>query len=390
LAGLRAGDEAAEIAVVGGGLAGAAAACRLARAGRRVVLLEREPAAGHKVCGEFVSVEAARHLRELGADGADPLPALGAAPIERVRLVAGRMEAVADLPFRAFGLSRRRLDDWLLLQAERAGAVLRRGVAVQGIAAGRGGGVRLDTARGSFAAGRAVLATGKHDLRGHRREGPLNELVGLKLHVRLAAAQDRALAGHVELVLFKGGYAGLQQVEDGTANLCLLVAKDSFARAGRDWRALAAGVPHLARRLAGAEPAWPRPLAVYRIPYGYLHRGKAGEGPVYRVGDQLAVIPSFTGDGMAMALHGAGMAAAAILAGEPPAAFHARAAALFARPVRLAGLVAGAGAVPWLQGPMAAACRAFPALMSGIARATRIPGVAGKEEGEALASPSPA
>jgi len=44
--------------VVGGGLAGAMAGLRLARAGRSVVLLEKEPGAHHKVCGEFLSPEA--------------------------------------------------------------------------------------------------------------------------------------------------------------------------------------------------------------------------------------------------------------------------------------------------------------------------------------------
>lgn len=374
-----------EIAILGGGLAGAATACRLARAGREVALFEREPAPRHKVCGEFVSIEAARHLRAL-ASGDDPMAALGAALIERVRLVAGRAEATAALPFPAFGLSRRRLDAWLLAEAERAGATVRRGLAVQGLAA-EGGGVRLATGRGPLRAARAVLATGKHELRGHARGAPTNGLIGLKLHVRLAAAQDRLLAGHVELALFAGGYAGLQHVEGGVANLCLLVGKARFARTGRDWRRLVAEVPHLATRLAGANPCWPRPLAVYRVPYGYLHRDGGGSAPAYRVGDQLAVIPSFTGDGMAMALHGAALAAEAILSGRPPAAFHAEAARLFARPVRLASLVAKAGAVPWLQGPLARLCGLAPALVAGIARGTRIPGTLGKEKGEADASP---
>jgi flavin-dependent dehydrogenase len=365
-----------DVAVAGGGLAGAAAACHLARAGRRVVLLEREPRPRHKVCGEFISVEAQHHLETLGgAPAAEVLTALDAVPIERVRLASGAAQAVAALPFPAWSLSRLRLDAWLLEQAEHAGASVQRGRSVLKIAADRAG-ARLRTAGGELAAAAAVLATGKHELRGHRRPGPAGELIGLKLHLRLSPDQSRALCRHVELVLFPGGYAGLQPIELGLANLCLLVAKERYAAAGRDWRVLAASVPHLRRRLDGAVPCWERPLAVYRVPYGYLHRadgqGDGGEPAIYRVGDQLAVIPSFTGDGMAMALHGAGLAAAAILAGRPAEAFHREAARLFRPSLRVAGLVASAGGLSWLQGPLTAACRLAPGLMTAMARHTRI------------------
>ena len=44
----------AEVLIAGGGPAGAAAAILLARAGRRVLLAERETAPREKVCGEFL------------------------------------------------------------------------------------------------------------------------------------------------------------------------------------------------------------------------------------------------------------------------------------------------------------------------------------------------
>jgi len=57
-----------EVVVIGGGPAGSAAALRLAQNGRSVLLLEKEPAAHDKVCGEFISSDAQRYLRELGLD----------------------------------------------------------------------------------------------------------------------------------------------------------------------------------------------------------------------------------------------------------------------------------------------------------------------------------
>jgi 2-polyprenyl-6-methoxyphenol hydroxylase-like FAD-dependent oxidoreductase len=84
-----------EVLVVGGGVAGCAAAIALARKDRGVTLIEREPAPRHKVCGEFLSGEALEDLHALGIDVAS----LGAAPIDRVRLAAARRAAEAPLPF---------------------------------------------------------------------------------------------------------------------------------------------------------------------------------------------------------------------------------------------------------------------------------------------------
>ncbi|MBX6745725.1 MAG: monooxygenase, partial [Acetobacteraceae bacterium] len=71
---------AAEVAVIGAGPAGCAAA--IALAGRHVLLLERAAAARESVCGEFLGPNAAVALARLGLD----LPALGAMPLHRLRL----------------------------------------------------------------------------------------------------------------------------------------------------------------------------------------------------------------------------------------------------------------------------------------------------------------
>ena len=48
--------------VAGGGVAGAAAALLLARAGRPVTVLEKDALPADKMCGEFISIEAQRYL----------------------------------------------------------------------------------------------------------------------------------------------------------------------------------------------------------------------------------------------------------------------------------------------------------------------------------------
>ena len=57
-----------------------------------------------------------------------------------------------------------------------------------------------------------------------------------------------------------------------------------------------------------AEPLLARPLTISGVPYGFLAPPRPDD-PVFRLGDQAAVIPSFCGDGMAIALHSAVLAA---------------------------------------------------------------------------------
>lgn len=365
---MTAGSEEADAAVVGGGPAGTAAAALLAGAGRRVVLFERMPGAHDKVCGEFLSGEAARLMAPLGLSP----EALGALPVGRLRMACGRRDAALALPFPAWSLGRDVLDEALLRAAGRHGAELRRGACVRRLEA-RPGGVLVEAGGNLLHAGAAVLATGKHDLRGYRRPPCRgSDPIGFKQHWRLAPASTRALAGTVELHLFEGGYAGLQEVPGGRTNLCMVVERAVFLRLGHDWRSLldhaASGSALLRERLLGAEPYRSRPLSVYAIPYGFVHRRQAGtdaEAP-HRVGDQLAVIPSFCGDGVAIALDSGLRAAGRVLDGEPPG-----------DGTPYAGQIAAAGAAARLARSRAAplavlAARLLPGLVRGLALRTRV------------------
>ena len=152
------------LVVAGGGLAGGAAACLLARAGRQVALLEREAGPVPKICGEFISAEAAMYLNRLGLD----IAALGAAPIDRVRLIRGQSLVETPLPFAGFGLSRQTLDEALLRHAATCGAEIRRGETINRVRTING--IALDLATKEVLRPPALfLATGKHDLRGYRR-----------------------------------------------------------------------------------------------------------------------------------------------------------------------------------------------------------------------------
>jgi len=359
-----------KVAVLGGGLAGGAAALLLAREGLGVELLEREAEPRDKICGEFLSVEAGRDLARLGLD----LERLGAVPIDRVRLVAGAREIAAPLPFKAHGISRKVLDEALLEMAAAAGAEIERGVRATGLAESG-----ITTSKGILPAERILLATGKHDLRGARRTAlpARTGYVGFKLHWQPKRHINGASRNMIDVILFDGGYAGLQPVAPGVLNLCLIVTRERLAAAGGQWERLLGELmrePGIARQLDDAEPLFARPLAVADLPYGYVCRpDRRMPRNLYRLGDQAAMTASLSGDGMAIALRSAHVAARSLLAGEDAHAYHARLRGAFSGQVRRAMLLQRATETPALLRAGLGVLRLWPGLLARLAEATRLP-----------------
>ena len=354
--------------IVGGGPAGSAAAIALARGGARPELIERTRGDRDVVCGGFLGWDALARLRRLGVDP----DALGARPIRRLRLVAGRRVVEADLPRPAAGLSRRRLDFALLAAAEQAGAQVSRGRAVRAVENGR---LRLDDGE-EVAAEALFLATGKHELRGlarplgERREPPT---AGLRAALPPRPDLDAALGGIIELHLYDGGYAGLLLQEDGSANLCLAISRARLAAAGGPVplvRALCEESPRLGERIGGDIPeAWE---AVAGVPYGW--RARDTEPGLFRLGDQAAVIASLAGDGIAVALASGEAAAAAFLAEGPGASSdYQRAFSRTARrPVEVAEALRHAAGRRATRSAMMGLVRLVPSLAGFAAKLTRI------------------
>ncbi|SPE19068.1 FAD dependent oxidoreductase [Candidatus Sulfotelmatomonas gaucii] len=360
-----------EVFVIGGGVAGCAASIALARRGRSVTLIEREPTPRHKVCGEFLSGEALEDLHALGVDVAS----LGAVPIDHVRLAAARRAAEAPLPFPAASLTRKALDTALITEAIAAGVHVRRGRGVQTLVRTTSNVWRVTLDDGTTCeAPTAFLATGKHDLRGYSRPEDPERWVGFKMYFRLARTQSSELARASELMLYPGGYGGIQPVEDGNANLCWVIQQRYLARVGHRWENLLAKMkqdcPHLAMRLDGAEPLLAKPIAITHIPYGFIRR--TTEEGLYCIGDQAAVIPSFTGDGISIALHTARCAVAAYLAAEAAPLFQARLRSGLLAQMRLAEFAADGLNNALARAVLPFCLRVWPGVMRVTAKLTRV------------------
>jgi flavin-dependent dehydrogenase len=356
--------------VIGGGPAGSLLALRLAAAGREVALFEKQSEPHHKVCGEFLSAEALAYLQNIGIDP----QALGAHPIHCVRLHSGRKSVPAALPFRALSLSRRLLDEALLEKTKSAGCDIHRGAFVERLHPNAAGFSIHFRGGATIQAANVFLATGKHDLADlPRPRGTHADLIGFKMHWRLAPRSIDAIRHAMELFLFRDGYGGLALIENDIANLCFVVHQQRMRALGNWPEVLAAirnEIPVIDRILHSAMPCWPKPLAISPIPYGYIARSSRG---IWRVGDQAAVIPSFTRDGMSIALHSAHVAADMYLAGRTPDEYLTRLRTDLHPGIRFATMLSRAmvSTTGRLSAPIALSL--VPGVIAWIAGKTRIP-----------------
>jgi menaquinone-9 beta-reductase len=103
---------------------------------------------------------------------------------------------------------------------------------------------------------------------------------------------------------------------------------------------------------------------------GHLHRERGSA--IYRVGDRLAHIPPFTGDGLAIALASAALAVEHIQLGRPPDAYLAAARQLTATPIRLASMVSALARSSGGRSLMLGAAACAPGLIRTIVRRTRL------------------
>jgi flavin-dependent dehydrogenase len=271
------------IEIVGGGLAGLSLGLALRRAGVPVTIFEAGTYPRHRVCGEFITGLAPATIAELGLEPflADALPQREAAWFFR-----GELSRVQHLPVPALGISRHALDARLAGAFVAAGGDLRVGTRVADPVSRPG----------------CVLATG-------RRRGR-SPWIGLKFHVHALP-----LARDLELHLGNDSYVGLSRIEGGLVNVCGLFRRRPLGGTGPGLLIAylrAAGLATLATRLAAAAIDTASFCAVAALCFG---RALPRSDESIRIGDTFAMIPPFTGNGMAMAFQ----SAEAVL--EPLAAF---------------------------------------------------------------------
>jgi flavin-dependent dehydrogenase len=311
----------ADVIVVGAGPAGAATAILLAERGLHALVLDRATFPRPKICGEYLSPEAARVLDRLGVLKA--LDAAGAAPLYGMRITApdgtiltGRYGAVGSWrPYRghAMAVSREVLDATLVDRLRALPVDFRERVRVTDVlwTGDRVGGVvAVDAAnrRAEFRAPLVIAADGRSSIvaerLGCRRPHRLRRMALVTYVTDLADCRE-----YGEIFVDPPDYAIINPLAPDRANLSVVVPLAHAApwsdRLDTFLAARVRQIPRLARRLAGAHRAAPvramGPLA-YRV-------SPPRVGGVLFVGDAAGFYDPLTGEGVFTALRAAELAA---------------------------------------------------------------------------------
>ncbi|GAC1517811.1 MAG: geranylgeranyl reductase family protein [Acidimicrobiales bacterium] len=330
--------EVVDVAVVGAGPAGTAAAIRLARGGCAVAVFDKTTFPRDKCCGDGLTTGALRQLEDLGLD---PRAVASWTPIADcwVRSPSGR---TVRFPFPAtglFGAVARRvdLDAALVDLARSAGVKVHEGHRVEDVQWSDEGVTLRATDREPMAARYVIAADGMWStLRralGLSESGYLGEWHAFRQYIRADGIDHRRLWVWFERELLPG-YAWSFPLPGDVVNVGFGVRRrpgEPTRSMAETWRRLL-DAPHIARILGpGATPegphkAWPIPA---RLPDTTL---SGAGGRVLFIGDAARATDPMTGEGIGQAIETGGLAAAAVLEAGPRAPD--RAAARYERAVR--------------------------------------------------------
>lgn len=296
-----------DVIIVGGGLSGLTAAIHLSKSGLKVLIIEKQSYPRHKVCGEYLSKEVLPYLDSLGLDIFQKNPAI----IERVEistikgnLISGKLEQGG------IGLSRFLLDTYMLEKAIKNGCILIQDT-VLSISQLEVHAEVLTEKHGMIKARKVLAAYGKRsnlDLIQNRRFlRQDSSWLGVKAHYRGNFPNDLVALHH-----FKGGYCGVSQVENSIINICYLTTYESFKKAKNidDFQMQVMSENPFLRELFNSCEAIFQPISIGQVSFA----GKTTtESDVLMLGDTAGLIHPFCGNGMAIAIHSAKLAAELVI-----------------------------------------------------------------------------
>ena len=309
-----------DVAIIGAGPAGSAAAISLARRGYSVALMDKEQFPREKLCGDFINPSNWPILDELGVRGELLLRAHETVTAFRLTSYRGGdvetpMPSINGAPTFGLGLRRFYFDQIMLNKAEGEGVTTFQASRVKRLQR-QPAGWRIEFSRresvedlqatiligadgrNSWVAHHLGMARGME----HRRRA-----VGFQLRLKCRTG----LNGKVEIHLFAGGYAGLLGLGDGTINLCLAAEKRRLS--DRDpldslIESQLPGNPYLKEILQQSERIG-EARSTYPV---YFPPRRAYDDGILLIGDAARVNEPVTGEGVYFALRSGLIAAATI------------------------------------------------------------------------------
>ncbi|QSS97001.1 NAD(P)/FAD-dependent oxidoreductase [Psychroflexus sp. ALD_RP9] len=296
-----------KVCIIGGGLAGLTAAIHLSLDGFEVVVVEKNEYPQHKVCGEYVSNEVKTYLSSLGL--IKFLKQTQDINTLKLSNVNGQLFS-AQLPLGGFGVSRFAMDHALFKHAKEIGVKVIKAKVTHFESTHSGFKTYfMDSCLNSKF---LLLAYGKRsnlDKKLHRSFiQKKSQWIGVKAHYNL----DEFPANEVQLHNFDGGYCGLSKTESHAINCCYLVSAEVFKhyKSIDDFnKKVLRNNQHLNHFFEKANSIFESPLAIAQVSFAKKSNSNSN---ALMLGDAAGLIHPLCGNGMAMAIHSAKIAAEAI------------------------------------------------------------------------------
>ncbi|MBF4516973.1 NAD(P)/FAD-dependent oxidoreductase [Flavobacterium sp. ANB] len=296
-----------DVLIIGGGLAGLAAAIHLSKKDLKVILIEKSNYPRHKVCGEYISNEILPYLQWLGADVSE----LNPTNITKFEFTSNNGKvARAKLPLGGFGISRFVLDDFLYQKALANNCTIIKETVTD---------VSFNNDLFTVSTSNQVL-TAKIVLGAFGKRSNVDQVLdrnfitkkspwlAVKAHYSGNLSNDL-----VALHNFKGGYCGVSKVENNSINICYLADYATFKQYKNieDYQKnVLYKNKHLKTIFENSTLLFDKPLTISQISFD---KKQAVENHILMIGDTAGLIHPLCGNGMAMAIHSAKIASELIL-----------------------------------------------------------------------------
>jgi geranylgeranyl reductase family protein len=323
-----------DLAIVGGGPAGATAAMYAERHGLRAIVLDRATFPRDKICGDALSGKSMSILDELGLmedvanlEGAEIRHIILASPAHVGARVDMRDRSHFDpltgrhVPMGGFVIRREIFDDYLVQEARRRGAEIREGFFVRDLLRDDSGcvigveGKQNNSGPMEHIRARVVLGCDGFNSVVARKTGlykhnAKHSLVALRCYYEGVEGLTDELELHFADEV-RPGYFWIFPLEDGKANIGIGMVHATMKRKGIDLRValdqVLARAP-FAERFRNARPL-EKPVG-WNLPVGSKRRPAHGAGFML-LGDAAGLIDPFSGEGIGNAFYSARIAVAA-------------------------------------------------------------------------------
>lgn len=302
-----------DVVIIGGGPAGSVAGINLARAGLTTAIIERKTFPRDTLCGEFLSYEVSKHLRELNLF--EKFLALSPNVVKSFKFITRKDKIFnTTLPFTAYSLKRSVFDNFLLNEAREAGAFTLQ--PAETTAVSRDDGIfslQIKTAgeNKTITSGYVIGAYGKSNILDKKLQrdfsGDRSGFNAIKFHI------NKELLSEIDdsvIYIFSGHniYCGVNTVSKDEAVVCFLYKKSNLNETPSEkFKELQNENRRFARLFK--DDLNIHKMDVYGAGNIYLGKREIIKDGIMMIGDAAGMIAPVAGDGIGMAFQSARTAA---------------------------------------------------------------------------------